>query len=414
MVRPIEAETVRLKAYRFQLQPELAQAASLFAWSHALRFLWNWMLAQRRDAFRASEGRVRVSYHHQAAQLPPMKAVFPWVGLVPSQALQQTLLQLDRAYVNFFEGRAKYPDFKRRSGAAPGIRWPQGVEINGRCVWLPKLGWVKARMSQRLEGIIKNATVRFDGLRWHVSIQVEQTVEVPAKRETPEIAIDLGVDESIAVSDGRFFRLPVASKAEERRHSTLCRRVSRCVVGSRRHARAKRRRLVFVRRIGNRVNDARHKITTTLAKNHGRIVGEDLALRRLTRSARGTVDVPGKNVALKARLNRALLGQGHAETVRQLAYKLSWCGGELTKVNPAFTSQTCPHCGHVCAQNRPTRDRFSCVACGHNSHADTLAARNILAAGQAVSARGGSREPAKREPTRLRRSLRLSAVIPAL
>src|SRR5580704_12727366 len=106
---------LRFKAYRFRLQPTPSQANELGNWSHALRFLWNWMLAQRRDAFRASEGRVRVSYYEQAAQLPPMKEVFPWLSLLPSQALQQTLLNLDRAFVNFFEGRARYPDFKRRS-----------------------------------------------------------------------------------------------------------------------------------------------------------------------------------------------------------------------------------------------------------------------------------------------------------
>ncbi|HXN48031.1 MAG TPA: transposase [Bryobacteraceae bacterium] len=414
MVRPIESKILRLKAYRFQLQPDAAQAASLLDWSHALRFLWNWMLAQRRDAFKASEGRVRVSYHEQAAQLPPMKEVFPWLSLLPSQALQQTLLNLDQAFVNFFEGRARYPDFKRRSGSPPGIRWPQGVELNGRCVWLPKLGWVKARISRPVEGTIRNATVRFDGLRWQVSIQVEQEVGVPARSEAPWVGIDLGVVESLATSDGRLFRLPVATREEERRHSLLCRRVSRCVPGSRRHANAKRRRLVFVRRIRNRVDDARHKLTTTLAKNHGHIVAEGLALRLLSRSARGSVDLPGKNVAARAGLNRALLGQGHSETARQLGYKLGWCGGELIKVDPAFTSQTCPQCGHVCPENRPVRDRFTCVVCGHRGHADNVAAMNILAAGQAVSARGGPQGPAKREPTRLRRFLRRSAGIPAL
>jgi putative transposase len=414
MVRPIEPKTLRLKAYRFRLQPDSAQAASLAAWSHALRFLWNWMLAQRRDAFRASEGRVRVSYYDQAAQLPPMKEVFPWLSLLPSQALQQTLLNLDQAFVNFFQGRARYPDFKRRSGSPPGIRWPQGVELNGRCVWLPKLGWVKARISRPVEGMIKNATVRFDGLHWHVSIQVEQEVVLPARNAAPSVGIDLGVAESMATSDGRLFRLPVASKEEERRHVVLSRRVSRCVPGSRRHARAKRRRLVFVRRIRNRVDDARHKLTTTLAKSHGCIVVEGLALRSLTQSARGSVEAPGKNVAAKARLNRALLGQGHSETIRQLGYKLCWFGGVLSKVDPAFTSQTCPQCGHVCPENRTARDRFTCVACGHSGHADIVAAVNLLAAGQAVSARGGSRGLMKREPTCLRRSLRRSVGIPAL
>jgi putative transposase len=405
---------LRIKAYRFRLEPTAAQAGSLHAWSGALRFLWNWMLAQRRDAFRGSDGRVRINYYDQAAQLPPMKAMFPWIALVPSQALQQTLRDLDRAFISFFEGRQAYPVFKKRSGNAPGVRWPQGVGLNGRCVWLPKLGWVKARLSRPIEGVIRNATVRFDGLHWHVSLQAQLEVEAPVRREAPPIGADLGVEESIATSDGQLIRLPVATDEEIRRHAMLARRVSRTEVGSRRRDRARRRLLVFRRGICNRVNDFRHKTTTTMAKNHGLVAAENLTLRSLTRSARGSVEDPGRNVAVKAERNRALLEQGHAETVRQLAYKLGWLGGELIKVPAAFTSQTCPECGHVCAENRPMRDRFQCVACGHSGHADIVAARNILAAGLAVSARGGSREPLKREPALRRRISRRLEGIPAL
>ena len=151
-----------------------------------------------------------------------------------------------------------------------------------------------------------------------------------------------------------------------------------------------------------------------MAKNHGLVVVEDLALRSLTQSARGSPGSPGRKVAAKARLNRSMLEQGYAETVRQLGYKLSWQGGELLRVPAAFTSQTCPQCRHVSAANRPTRDRFQCVACGRAGHADIIAAKNILAAGLAVTVRRGSREPLKREPTRLRRISRRPEGIPAL
>ena len=269
---------LRLKAYRFRLQPTPAQALDLGNWSHALRFLWNWMLAQRKDTYEASEGRVKVGYTSQAAQLPPMKELFAWLRLPPSQALQQTLMDLDRAFVNFFEGRARYPSFKRRERGDPGLRWPQGVEVNGRCLWLPKLGWVKARFSRKIAGAIKSATVKFDGLHWNASILVEENGETPSKHEGPDLGVDAGVVESLAFSDGRRFRLPVATLREERRLILLSRRVSRRQKGSRRHGRAKRKLLIFRRKIINRVNDARHKQTSILAKNHGRIFGEALAL----------------------------------------------------------------------------------------------------------------------------------------
>lgn len=377
-----------LKAFRFALEPNTAQKEALSSWAPALRFLWNWMLAQRRDAYKASEGRVRIGYNEQAAQLPAMKAMFPWLATLPSQPLQQTLMDLDAAFKNFFEGRAAYPAFKSKLRGNPGIRWPQAVEVNGRAVWLPKLDWVKARLSRSIAGVIKSATVRSDGLRWHVSILCEIEQKALAPHGGPAVGIDVGVAESLALSDGRLLQLPVATDSEARRQQLLSRRVSRCVAGSRRHAKAKRRLLVLRRIIGNRVQDTRHKLTTNLAKNHGLIVVEALALKSLTRSARGTVEAPGTNVAAKSGLNRSLLEQGHAETVRQLDYKTKWLGGEVCKVNPAFTSQTCPCCGYVSAENRPSRAVFRCVQCSHTGQADLVAATNILAAGLAASARG--------------------------
>ena len=382
--------TVFHKAFRYTLEPTPAQVANLTAWTPALRFVWNWMLAQRRDAYRACEGRVRIGFAEQSAQLVPLKRLHPWLAEVPSQVLQQTLRDLDTAFQRFFAGSAGYPAFKsKQRGDVPGLRWPQGVEVNGRAVWLPKLGWVKVRLSRPTEGIVKSATVRWDGLRWIVSILCEIEREAPAPNSGAAVGLDVGVEESVAVSDGRLVNLPVASEDEAKRMRLLARRVSRCVPGSRRHAKAKRRLLVFRRKIGNRVHDARHKTTTQLAKNHGLLCVEDLALRNMTRSARGSVEVPGKNVAAKRGLNRSLLEQGHAETVRQLAYKAGWLGGEVRAVNPAYTSQTCPCCGHVSPANRPARAVFRCIQCGHSGHADVIAAQNILAAGLAVSARGG-------------------------
>lgn len=379
------------KAFRYALEPNAAQSEALRAWVPAMRFLWNWMLAQRRDAYRGSEGRVRVTYAEQCSQLPAMKQIFPWLGEVPSQVLQQTLKDLDGALQRFFEGTAGYPAFKSKTrGEVPGLRWPQGVEVNGRAVWLSKLGWVKARFSRPIEGTIKSATVRWDGLRWQVSILCVIERAVPAPHTGATIGLDVGVEESVAASDGTLWNLPIATEAERRQQCRLSRRVSRCVPGSKRHAKAKRRQLVHRRRLHNRVQDARHKLTTELAKNHGLLCVEDLALSSMTRSARGSIEAPGKNVAAKSGLNRSLLEQGHAETLRQLAYKASWLGGEVRRVNPAYTSQTCPCCGHVSPANRPSRAVFRCAKCDHSGHADVIAARNILSAGLAAAARGGA------------------------
>lgn len=109
---------------------------------------------------------------------------------------------------------------------------------------------------------------------------------------------------------------------------------------------------------------------------------EDLAVKNMSASAKGTVEAPGRNVKQKSGLNRAILDQGWSEFRRQLQYKLEWRGGELIAVPPQYTSQTCPSCGHVSGENRKSQAVFRCVECGYGNHADFVGAINVLRVGQ--------------------------------
>ena len=110
---------------------------------------------------------------------------------------------------------------------------------------------------------------------------------------------------------------------------------------------------------------------------------EDLNIKAMTKSAAGTIEAPGKNVKAKSGLNRSILNQGWGEFLRQLDYKLLWNGGYLVKVNPAYTSQTCPRCGYVSRNNRQTQSEFICVECGFAGNADIVGAMNVKRAGHA-------------------------------
>jgi putative transposase len=132
--------------------------------------------------------------------------------------------------------------------------------------------------------------------------------------------------------------------------------------------------------------DFLHKLSTHIAQAHGVVVIEDLQVRSMTRSARGTRSRPGRNIRAKAALNRAILAQDWGELARQLAYKVERAGGTLVEVPPHRTSQRCSRCGAVDAASRSGRT-FACTSCGHAEDADTNAAKNILAAGLAVTAR---------------------------
>ena len=132
---------------------------------------------------------------------------------------------------------------------------------------------------------------------------------------------------------------------------------------------------------------------------------EDLNVWAMTASAAGTVEAPGKNVRQKAGLNKAILDQGWGEFRRQVGYKQAWRGGWLLAVPAANTSRTCPECGHVAAENRPSQAAFRCVSCGHAANADDVAAINIARAGHARLAcgdtspvRASAQEPAEVGP----------------
>jgi putative transposase len=169
---------------------------------------------------------------------------------------------------------------------------------------------------------------------------------------------------------------------------------------NRRKAKAKVQRIHA--HIGNVRRDYLRKATTTISQNYAMVCIEDLQVRNMSRSAAGSIEQPGKNVAAKSGLNKSILDQGWGEFCRQLEYKLTWAGGILVAVPPQNTSSTCPRCNHVSAENRKTQARFRCVKCDYTNHADAVGAINIFERGQRLFACGGMAHkgrPAKQEPT---------------
>ncbi|SDI43925.1 putative transposase [Sinosporangium album] len=131
------------------------------------------------------------------------------------------------------------------------------------------------------------------------------------------------------------------------------------------HARVRRQRL-----------DGAHKAANALVRGYDVIVHEDLKIANMTRSAAGTVERPGRNVAAKSGLNRSILDAGWGVFLRVLAHKAESAGRELIAVDPRYTSRTCSRCGHRARENRTTQAGFLCTACGHTAHADVNAAVN--------------------------------------
>ena len=426
-----------LRAYRFQLRPRPAQEKQLARFASFDRWIWNRALAEQRA--RHDRGEKYASYESMCSWLTTWRNApdTAWLREGPAQAQQHVLKRLDSAFQAFFanvrSGRKPgYPRFKKR-GSEAAIRFPDRKKVrldasNGR-IQLPKLGWVRMRMSRHVEGEMRNASVIRAGNRWNVVIQTKRPSVLPAAGIAPTLGIDLGVANFAGLSEGRIIEPLAALTAQQRRLRRYQRSVSRKEKGSCNRKKAVVKLRALHRRIAQQRSDWLHKLTSSLAAEHPVIAIEDLRIAAMTASARGSARKPGRMVRQKAGLNRLILDQAWGEFRRQLEYKLTAVGGQVLAVNPAFTSRTCRICSHEAAENRKTQSVFACVTCGHTEHADVHAAKNILAAGHAVwassskpdacggvvrreaSARTKRAAPAKQEPTEEDR-LRITCSLP--
>jgi putative transposase len=223
-----------------------------------------------------------------------------------------------------------------------------------------------------------------------VSFTIEAKPHQALTNTGPEAGVDFGVTCAAYVSGEKAPRMmpPTLTPGEERRLRGLERRKARQLAYAKKHnegvySNRLRHTIREIARLKARQarkrTDFTHKLTTDLAKNHGLVAIEDLRVKNMTRSAKGSVQSPGVNVRQKTGLNRGVLDGSPGERRYQLEYKCAKYGSTLVIVPPAGTSQTCPVCGVRDPASRPVCGRvFACVHCGYQAHADAVAAQNIL------------------------------------
>jgi putative transposase len=374
------------KAHVYRLYPTADQTAVLGQWVGAVRFTYNIALEQRQDWYRPGR---RFNFATQCREVTALRAEVDWLRRVPVHPLQQAIKDLDRAYQNWWSGRAQAPSPRKR-GINDAMRFPDPATFAFRRlskrmgeVKLPKLGWVRLRWDRAIPGTVKNITVvRRSGI-WTVAAQYEAEIVEPVPSALPAVGIDRGVAVFAALSDGS----QIAPLNAGKKALASLRRAQRRLARKKRGSNNRRKQARRIARLHARVSAARkdylHKASTTVAQNHGAVVLETLEVRNMVRSASGTVEKPGKMVRQKAGLNRAILDQGWGGFRIMLAYKLAERGGRLIEVPAAYTSQTCSACGVVDGASRITQARFVCAGCGHEANADTNAAINILRRGTA-------------------------------
>ncbi|RDK05023.1 RNA-guided endonuclease InsQ/TnpB family protein [Cupriavidus lacunae] len=375
----------RLQAFKYELMPTSEQRRNMRRFAGSCRFVFNKALALQKQRY--EQGEKKLGYVGLCKELTAWRnsTETAWLAEAPVHPLQQALKDLERAYTSFFAKRTEFPRFKKK-GQADSFRYPDPKQIkldqgNSR-LFLPKLGWLRYRNSRDVLGAVKNITVSQSGGKWYVSIQTEREVAQPVP-QGGAVAIDMGVARFATLSDGTFYAPLNSFKRQETALRKAQQAMSRKVKFSNNWKKAKAR----VQRIHSRIGDARrdylHKTSTAISQKHAMVCIEDLQVRNMSKSAKGSAEQPGKQVRAKSGLNKSILDQGWFEFRRQLDYKLAWNGGWLVAVPPQNTSRTCPCCGHVSVSNRQAQARFKCMECGFEENADVVGAINVLRAGHA-------------------------------
>ena len=408
--------------FKFELRPNEDQRAALSRNAGCRRFVFTRMLGILNERREAKQPLLRFSA--MCKQLTQWKREDDTAFLreAVAQSLQQTLMDLDRSVQDFFRKRGDpakkgWPRFQAKD-IGDGFRVPQVKssdvdEANGR-VKLPKIGWMRYRASRLMRltdryghevaGTVKCLLLTKDGGKWFIGFNVEFQLELPAPQEA-DVGIDLGVVHSVATSDSRFFDLDTnrireleerAAKYQRKLSLNLSARKKLARIGkalpfdkhqpSRRRQELKHRIHKLQQRIRNIRMDFRKKLAHTLAHEYGCVYAEDLRVKNMTASAKGTVESPGKRVKQKSGLNRAVLRVGFFELRQAIGWAQTKNGGEICLVDPRNTSRTCPHCGHVSADNRCTQAKFRCVCCGFTANADTVGAINVKRKGRTKKA----------------------------
>lgn len=385
-----------ITTYRYRLLPTQEQLAQLRQFAGCCRYVYNRAAAE----LHVDDAPERVSYSAFYKWLTELKhsTEVPWLANAPSQSLQQALKDLTQSCRKVTDerhrGREAHVRFRSRFDGLGSIRFPQSVKLAEAWgtskprafVVLPKLGAVEYRRSRTIPGdaAVVQATVREEYGKWYVSLVVYETPEVPdMSGDTSMAGLDLGVRHFAVSYDGAdsvFYDIPAPVKKKLHRLDGRIRRlqsIRSAKMERRAFGSAYRKLCMRICRLWLKVRRIRldfiHKLTSHMAESQRHAAVEALEVRRMTRF----------DGARRRDLNRSILEQGWYLFRTLLRYKLERRGRRLVEVNPAFTSVTCFACGANSKSNRDG-ERFRCISCGHEDHADANASKNIWAAGQAV------------------------------
>ena len=370
------------RAYRFRFYPTPEQEQILARTFGCARFAYNHMLRLRTDAwFQRQE---RVGYHATSAALTALKKTpeHAWLNEVSSVPVQQALRHLQTAFVNFWAKRTGYPAFKRKDGPQSAEYTTSAFKWDGKTLKLAKMDAPLAiRFSRTIPkaAIVTTVTVSRDAAgRYFVSLLCDDAVQ-PLPVCESKVGIDLGLTHFAILSTGEKIAAPNTFRKNEAKLAKLQRRLAKKQKGSKRRTKARMK----VARLHARITDSRgdflHKLSTRLIRENQVIAVESLSV---------------SNMQKNRCLSKSIADASWSGFLRQLEYKALWYGRELVGIDRWYpSSKRCSDCGHTVLKMPLNVREWTCPECGVLHDRDVNAARNVLAAGLAVSARGEAVNP---------------------
>ncbi len=373
-----------LKAYKYRIYPTGEQEILLAKSFGCVRWFYNYALNLTNETYKATgKG---LSRNDIINLLPSLKREYEWLAEPPSQCLQQVALDLSSAFLNFFEKRANYPNFKKK-GQKQSIRFPQGIKLSGEFVTLPKLGKVYCKVSRLPEGELKSVTVSLtpSGQHYAACLYDDGKDQPVASSEGKAIGIDMGISHFAITSDGSKHGNPKYYRKYEVKLTKKQKQLSRKSVGSinRKTARIK------VAKVHNKITRCRedflHKLSRKLVDKNQVIVVESLAVR---------------NMVKDHCLAQSISDAGWSQFCTMLKYKAEWEGKTYIEIDRFYpSSKTCNHCLRQVDKLSLDLRSWQCPTCQVVHDRDINAAMNIRDEGLRLLA-GGHLAAASRQRVR--------------
>jgi putative transposase len=349
--------------HRYRLEPTEQQAAHMRQFAGARRYIWNWALNRKKQHYAQTKKSLPLAMLYAELRDLKQQPQMAWLRAMDSQALQQTLRDLDKAFQAFFAKRSGLPKFKSKKTDAPRFRIPQRVTLEGSFVRVPKIGLIRARLHRPVAGTTKSATFKQapDG-HWYVAFVVEQAA--PDREERPvqtHVGVDLGLKTLAVLSDGAQIANPRFYRTQMRKLRRAQRLLSRRLKGSANRTKARNRVARLHQKIKRQRADFLHKLTTDLVKHFDLVSIEDLSVRGLAKTKQST----------------SVLDAAWGTFRQLLTDKAERRNSHLMVVGRFYpSSRLCPACGAINADLSLT-DRIWVCWCGVVHDRDLNAARNI-------------------------------------